>query len=199
MRTYKAGLAIGLALAALLAQGPALAHGGGLDSEGGHTDRRTGEYHKHGGADAGAKDDAGGCSERPDYDPRLDVRHMQRHGWIAPYSCRPVSSAKDVDIEHIVAWAEAKRSGLSCARAREFMADLLNITVAYPRVNRHQKSDKDAAGWLPQRNQCWFADRVMRVKRKYGLTMDGAERSALDDVLAGCSADERAAPSCPAD
>ena len=39
MRTYKAGLAIGLALAALLAQGPARAHGGALHSEGGHTDR----------------------------------------------------------------------------------------------------------------------------------------------------------------
>ena len=62
---------------------------------------------------------------------------MRRHGWIAPYTCRPVASARDVDIEHIVAWAEARRSGLSCARAREFMNDPLNITVACPRVNRH--------------------------------------------------------------
>ena len=73
------------------------------------------------------------------------MRHMQRHGWVAPYTCRPVASAKDVDIEHIVAWAEARRSGLSCDRASEFMNDPLNITVAYPRVNQHQKSDKDAA------------------------------------------------------
>ena len=74
MRTSKAGFTIGLALAALFAQDMAFAHGGGLDSDGGHADDRTGEYHKHGGADADAKDEAGGCSERPDYDPKLDVR-----------------------------------------------------------------------------------------------------------------------------
>ena len=83
--------------------------------------------------DAPARED---CSERPDYNAKLDVRHMQRHGWIAPYTCRPVASAKDVDIEHIVAWAEARRSGLSCARARQFMNDPLNVTVAHPQVSR---------------------------------------------------------------
>ena len=39
---------IALAFAAMFAQGPALAHGGGLDSEGGHTDRRTGEMRRRG-------------------------------------------------------------------------------------------------------------------------------------------------------
>ena len=58
-----------------------------------------------------ARADAGECSERPDYNPKLDMRHMQRHGWTAPYTCRPVASTKDVDIEHIVVWAEARRSG----------------------------------------------------------------------------------------
>ncbi len=162
MRTPNVGFQVGLAVVALFAGALALAHGGGLDSRGGHTDRRTGEYHQHRGAGAATKSPAGDdCSERPDYNAKLDVRHMQRHGWIAPYSCRTVASAKDVDIEHIVAWAEARRSGLSCARAREFMNDPLNITVAYPRVNRHQKSDKDAAGWLPQHNRCWFAAHVL--------------------------------------
>ena len=88
---------------------------------------------------------------------------MHRHGWIAPNSCRPIASAKDVDIEHIVAWADVRRSGLSCDRASEFMNDPLNITVAYPRVNRHQKSDKDAARWLPAHNRCWFAARTVQV------------------------------------
>ena len=197
MRTPTVGQ-VGLAVVALFAAGLALAHGGGLDANGGHTDRRTGEYHLHRGPDADATADAGDCSERPDYNPKLDVRHMQRHGWIAPYSCRTVADAKDVDIEHIVAWAEARRSGLSCARAREFMGDPLNITVAYPRVNRHQKSDKDAALWLPAHNRCWFAARVLAVKRKYGLAMDGAERAAIERVLAGCSEAEMAAPLCPA-
>ena len=42
MRTPNVGFQVGLAVVALFAA--ALAHGGGLDSEGGHTDRRTGEY-----------------------------------------------------------------------------------------------------------------------------------------------------------
>ena len=71
-----------------------------------------------------------------------------------------------MDIEHIVAWAEARRSGLSCDRASEFMKDPLNITVAYPRVNRHQKKRQAASRWLPQRNQSWFAARVIQVKQK---------------------------------
>ena len=190
-------LNVGLAVVALFATALALAHGGRLDSHGGHTDRRTGEYHQHRGPGADARTDASDCSERPDYNPNLDVRHMQRHGWIAPYSCRSVASAKDVDIEHVVAWAEARRSGLSCDRASEFMNDPLNITVAYPRVNRHQKSDKDAAGWLPQHNRCWFAARVVQVKRKYGLTMDAAENAEIENVLAGCSEVEMAVSSCP--
>ena len=199
MRTPNAAFQVGLAVAALFAAALALAHGGGLDANGGHTDRRTGEYHQHRGPGANAKaDDASGCSERPDYNPKLDVRHMQRHGWIAPYNCRTVASAQDVDIEHIVAWAEARRSGLSCGRASEFMNDPLNITVAYPRTNRHQKSDKDAAQWLPAHNRCWFAARVVTVKRKYGLETDAAEQAALDRVLASCSAADRAASSCPA-
>ena len=76
------------------------------------------------------------------------------------------------------------------------MNDMLNITVAYPRVNRHQKSDKNAAHWLPQYNQCWFANRVVQVKRKYGLTMDAAEKAAIDGTLAGCTDAAKAAPSC---
>ena len=51
MRTLNIGFQVGLAVVALFAAALALAHGGGLDSEGGHTDRRTGEYHQHRGAD----------------------------------------------------------------------------------------------------------------------------------------------------
>ena len=56
----------GVAGATLLAAIPLRAHGGELDSEGGHTDRRMGEYHKHRGPDVNARADAGDCSERSD-------------------------------------------------------------------------------------------------------------------------------------
>ena len=36
-------------------------------------------------------------------------------------------------------------------------------------------------------NKCWFAARVIAVKRKYTLTADRAEASALRDMLAPCT------------
>ena len=53
-------------------------------------------------------------------------------------------------------------------------------------MNRNQKRDHDAAGWLPPMNRCWFAARVINVKRAYGLTVDRRERDALARALAGC-------------
>jgi len=43
------------------------------------------------------------------------------------------------------------------------------------------------AEWLPDRNRCCFADRVVRVRQKYSLTIDRREADALDRVLASCA------------
>ena len=72
-------------------------------------------------------------------------------------------------------------------RRREFAGDPLNLTLAAPELNRYDKVAKDAAAWLPALNQCWFAARVVNVRRKYALTIDRAEADALDRVLAGCT------------
>ena len=73
-----------------------------------------------------------------------------------PYTGICFASTKETDIEHIVAASEAHDSGL-CAqdaqtRAR-FARDRRNLTLASPRVNRHEKSGKDAAEWVPDRNK----------------------------------------------
>lgn len=90
----------------------------------------------------------------------------------------------------MVATSEAHDSGLCAAdaatRAR-FARDLDNLTLASPKVNRHQKSGKDAGEWLPQRNRCRFAAHVVAVRQKYRLTVDAREAAALDAVLAGCT------------
>ena len=70
--------------------------------------------------------------------------------------------------------------------------------MAYPRLNRHEKSDKDIADWRPPENACWLAERVRAVKAKYALTMDGLERKALESVLAGHTAEQRQSWYCPA-
>ena len=107
-----------------------------------------------------------------------------------PYTGVHFASRGETDIEHMVAASEAHDSGLCAAgaatRAR-FARDLLNLTLASPRVNRHEKKAKDVAEWLPQRNRCWFAARVVAVRQKYALTVDAREAKALDAVLAGCA------------
>ena len=106
-----------------------------------------------------------------------------------PYTGTCYSSIQETDIEHIVARSEAHDSGLCSADAetkRNFARDLLNLTLASPSVNRHQKSDNDAADWLPERNRCWYADRIVQVRLEYGLTIDQREADALESVLPAC-------------
>ena len=80
-----------------------------------------------------------------------------------PYTGTCFASTTETDIEHIVAACEAHDSGLCAADAEtraRFARDLRNLTLASPRVNRHQKSGKDAVEWVPARNRCWFAARI---------------------------------------
>ena len=110
-----------------------------------------------------------------------------------PYTRRHFASRRETDIEHMVATSEAHDSGLCAADAttkRRFASDLLNLTLAAPTVNRHQKSGKDAGEWMPRMNRCWFASRVVAVKRKYGLSVDAREARALECVLSGCRSTE---------
>ena len=76
------------------------------------------------------------------------------------------SASQRIEVVHLKAYSHD--SGL-CAADRAtrklFAQDLRNLTLASPRVNRHQKSGKDAAEWVSDRNRCWFAARVVEVKR----------------------------------
>ena len=123
-----------------------------------------------------------------------------------PYTGTYFASTGETDIEHIVARSEAHDSGLCAvdsAARKAFGRDLLNLTLASPSVNRHQKIAKDLAEWLPALNQCWYVNQVVLVKRKYNLTMNQAEASTAQRVLASCAStgmqftDQGAAPAPP--
>ena len=109
--------------------------------------------------------------------------------YYSPYTGETFSWAEDVDIEHIVARSEAHDSGLCAADTftrLAFASDPLNLTFASPQLNRDQKGGYDAAEWLPARNKCWFVNRVVAVKRRFGLSMDAREAQAALAVLAAC-------------
>ena len=137
------------------------------------------------------------------YSQSVEERIIAGMGGIiyGPYTGTYFSNRGETDIEHIVARSEAHDSGLCAADAatrRRFSGDLLGLTLASPSVNRHQKIAYDAAEWLPDLNQCWYADRIVRVRQKYGLTIDQREADALDAVIAGCSSFEMVVVSAPA-
>jgi len=107
----------------------------------------------------------------------------------SPYTGETFAWGEDVDIEHIVARSEAHDSGLCAAdifTRLAFASDPLNLTFASPAVNRDQKVAKDVAEWLPALNKCWYVNRVVAVKRRYGLSMDAREAEAALAVLESC-------------
>ena len=125
------------------------------------------------------------------YPQSVENKIIRRLGGVyGPYTKTWFSSAKQTDIEHIVSLSEAHDSGL-CAKNRatrmKFARDTINLTLASPRVNRHQKGAHDASGWSPTQNLCWFAGKVVQVKRAYALAVDGREAKALEAVLSKCA------------
>ena len=119
-------------------------------------------------------------------------------GRLSPYSCMRFGPTDDVQIDHIVALAEAHRSGM-CRRdeddKRTFARDVLNLALAAPSVNS-AKGAKDALDWLPERNRCWYANRVLEVKRKHRLSVDADEADAIEAVLSQCDGDVESTGLC---
>ena len=126
------------------------------------------------------------------YPRQVEDAIIKEYGEIySPYTGERFASKWETDIEHIVAISEAHDSGLCAAPPavkRQFARDPLNLTLASPALNRTVKQAKDAAEWLPARNRCWFAARVVAVKAKYALTIDRREAAALSRVLSACDA-----------
>ena len=122
-------------------------------------------------------------------------------GVYSPYTCEPFEALSETDIEHIVARSEAHDSSLCAApqeRKREFASDIRNLTLSARDLNRNVKGAKDAADWTPDENRCWFAWRVIDVRRAYGLTIDRREADALDAILATCpESSPDTQPVCP--
>ncbi len=135
------------------------------------------------------------------YLPSVEPKIVAELGRIySPYTGQCFDTIWQTDIEHIVARSEAHDSGLCAAddaTRRKFSSDPLNLTLADPKLNRHQKRAHDAAGWVPEINRCWFAQRVLQVRLKYGLSIDRQEAEALEAVLSTCDTTELEPSSCP--
>ena len=140
--------------------------------------------------------------ERSDYayPSSIELQIVTRQGGIfSPYSMRCFSDLGATDIEHIVANSEAHDSGMGLrtrAERQQYASDLDNLTLAAPRLNRHEKRDKDPANWLPENNRCWYVGKYLEIKRKYGLSMDQAEADAVLAVYRSCTTFKIIQPPC---
>lgn len=95
-----------------------------------------------------------------------------------------------IQIDHVVALSDAWQKGAQYKTKEErynIATDPLNL-IAVDSTANQQKSDGDAATWLPSNKQfrCQYVARQVSVKYKYGLWVTEAEKDAINQVLENC-------------
>jgi hypothetical protein len=113
-----------------------------------------------------------------------------------PYTATPInflrgsSTSSAVQIDHVVALSDAWQKGaqqLTGSQRLAFANDPLNLLAVDGPANQ-QKSDGDAATWLPPNKsyRCDYVARQISVKASYGLWVTRAEHDAMARVLGDC-------------
>lgn len=100
------------------------------------------------------------------------------------------STSAAVQIDHVVALGDAWQKGaqqLSASDRENLANDPLELLAVDGPANQ-QKSDADAATWLPPNKsfRCQYVTRQIAVKSKYHLWVTSAEKDAMNSVLATC-------------
>ncbi|MGA0272050.1 MAG: helix-hairpin-helix domain-containing protein, partial [Ilumatobacteraceae bacterium] len=103
-------------------------------------------------------------------------------------------SPSELDIDHVVALAEAWDSGASnwdSATRRRFANDPAHLVAVTASSNR-SKGDSDLAEWRPLRSAwCVTATITAQVKAAYGLSVDRAEYDAIAEMLGTCGGSDQ--------
>ncbi|MER0476968.1 HNH endonuclease family protein [Streptomyces sp. Edi2] len=112
-----------------------------------------------------------------------------------PYTAATINfvrgpQSSSVQIDHLVALSDSWQTGaalLPQSRREALANDPLNLLAVSGPANQ-QKSDGNAAAWLPANNnfRCTYVARQIAVKKKYDLWVIPAEKGAMRQVLAAC-------------
>jgi hypothetical protein len=112
--------------------------------------------------------------------------------WYSPYDGATWTNPADVDIDHMVPLAEAWSSGAwawSTSQRQTYANDLggPELWAVTDNVNQ-SKGDQDPATWQPSLSsfRCTYARAWIQVKWYYNLSVDSAEKSALNGMLSTC-------------
>lgn len=100
------------------------------------------------------------------------------------------SEISKIQIDHVVALSDAWQKGAQYKTyeiRNQIATDPLNLLAVDGPAN-NQKSDADAATWLPpnKKFRCQYVARQISVKYKYGLWVTEAEKDAIKNVLQNC-------------
>ena len=132
------------------------------------------------------------------YVPTLEpvVCHVAGGTLTDPYTGKVIqftrgeTTSDDVQIDHVVALSDAWQKGaqqLSYEQRVAFANDPLELLAVDGSANQ-QKSDGDAATWLPANKsfRCNYVARQIAVKKKYNLWVTRSEYDAMARVLNSC-------------
>jgi hypothetical protein len=113
--------------------------------------------------------------------------------WYSYYDGATWTQASDLDIDHIVALAEAWRSGArnwTTSQRQSFANDLDGPQLIAVTDNVNQsKSDQDPSTWQPPRSgaRCAYSKWWIHTKYRWDLHLQSSEKSALQTMLNTCS------------
>lgn len=114
--------------------------------------------------------------------------------WFSYYDSATWTAPADLDIDHMVALAEAWDSGARTwptSRRQAYANDLgdgRSLAAVTDNVNQ-SKGDKDPAEWMPPTTSvhCRYITEFVATKIRWRLTVDTAEKAKLTSVAAGCT------------
>ena len=115
--------------------------------------------------------------------------------WYSPYDGATTTNPGDLDIDHVVALAEAWDSGAyawDTQRRTNYANDLTDrrSLIAVTASVNASKGDRDPANWLPPNmaDTCTYIGNWISIKARWNLTIDATEAAALNTLLGGaCS------------
>jgi hypothetical protein len=114
--------------------------------------------------------------------------------WMSVYDGVEMLDRYVIEVDHVVALAEAHRSGADrwSANRRELFANDLDspwTLVAVTAASNQQKSDHDAVSWRPAtaEGRCFLARATVITKWRWRLSVDRAELTMLRMMLRSCA------------
>ena len=112
--------------------------------------------------------------------------------WFSQYDNKTIKDPSKIDIDHLVPLQEAWQSGAHSwtSKQRQDYANELkaaNTLIAVTSSTNRSKGSKEPQAWLPQSSYvCQYLNDWVDVKKRWGLSVDNAEKTFLKASLTSC-------------